>query len=585
MAARLGMTSGSKGRHPPGVAAERFRSGFERRRGQLAALGRRGSQVLLLAGLTGVVTGLAVTGFEWVTRDELFEGLRDQPIGVQVAAPLVGLLLAAAILRWIARTTFPATADEYIHNFHEIGRRLDLRPLPGRILASMVTLGFGGALGYEGPSIYLGAGIGSALQARFSRLFSRTDMKLLLVAGAAAGVAAIFKAPATGLVFALEVPYQEDFARRMLLPAGIAAASSYVVFAAFYGTAPLIAVRGAPPFNFRDLAGAVVLGVICGVGARGFTRALVRAKQVSGRANPWIRAAAAGVGLGALAAASSALFGSALTLGPGYDNLEWAFNPHRAVMLVVALLLLRAGAAVLTVAGGGAGGLFIPLVVEGALMGRTLGGLFRTAASGSNFFPLIGVSAFLGAGYRVPLAAVVFAAEASGRPGFIVPGLIAAMVSQLFMGSASASTYQMAARAGHLERRFPLPLRSALRTDAATAAPDMTLDEFFRYHALRLREHATVVVEDGRYLGVIRVEEVAETPQERWASTPVSDLMRMDFPTANPRWQLRDALRAMERADIDLLPVVEGERFVGVVTTAEILKLDDILHMTGDEEK
>ena len=562
---------------------ERLRSGFERRRGQLVVLGRRGSQVLLLASLTGVLTGLAVTGFEWVTRDQLFEGLRDQPIGVQVAAPLVGLMLAQAILRSIARTTSPATADEYIHNFHEMGRRLDLRPLPGRILASMITLGFGGALGYEGPSIYLGAGIGTALQARFS-LFSRSDTKLLLVAGAAAGVAAIFRAPATGLVFALEVPYQEDFAHRMLLPAGIAAASSYVVFAAFYGTAPLIAVRGAPPFNFRDLAGAVVLGVICGVGARGFTRALVRAKQVSGRTNPWVRAGAAGVGLGGLAAASYALFGSALTLGPGYDNLEWAFNPHRAVILVVALLLMRAAAAVLTVAGGGAGGLFIPLVVEGALVGRTLGGLFRTSASGSNFFPLIGVSAFLGAGYRVPLAAVVFAAEASGRPGFIVPGLIAAMVSQLFMGSASASAYQMAARAGHLERRFPLPLASALQTDAATAAPDLTLDEFFREHAVGLREPATVVVEEGRYLGIIRVEELAETPQERWASTPVSDLMRMDFPTANPRWQLRDALRAMERADIDLLPVVEGERFVGVVTTAEILKLDDILQMTGDEE-
>ncbi|MCW3037631.1 MAG: hypothetical protein JWM17_2943, partial [Actinobacteria bacterium] len=67
-------------------AAQRFRAGFERRRGQIAALGRRGSQVLVLAGLTGVLTGLAVAGFEWVTRDQLFEGLRDQPVGVQVAA-------------------------------------------------------------------------------------------------------------------------------------------------------------------------------------------------------------------------------------------------------------------------------------------------------------------------------------------------------------------------------------------------------------------------------------------------------------------------------------------------------------------
>lgn len=566
-------------------AGERFRASFERRRVQLAALGRRSGQVLVLAGLTGVLTGLGVAGFEWITRQQLFDRLHRQPVGVQIVAPLIGLMLAAATLRWVAHTTSPATADEYIHNFHEQGRRLDLRPLPGRILASIFTLGLGGAMGYEGPSIYLGAGIGSALQARFSRIFSRADAKVLLVAGAAAGVAAIFKAPATGLVFALEVPYQEDFARRMLLPAGIAAAASYLVFAAFYGTSPLIAIRGAPPFNLTDLAGALVLGVLCGVSARVFTRALVRAKQLAARTHIWLRAAGAGVGLAGLAAGSYALFGSALTLGPGYDNLQWAFNPRRAVILVVALLLMRAAATVLTVAGGGSGGLFIPLVVEGALLGRTIGGVFRTSASGSNFFPLIGVSAFLGAGYRVPLAAVVFAAEASGRPGFIVPGLIAAMVSQLFMGSASASTYQMAAQAGHLERRFRLPLSIALRTDAVTAPPGMTLAEFFRDHAVGRREHAAAVVEDGRYLGMIRVEELADTAQEEWAVTTVEALMRTDFPTADPRWHLREALTAMERADIDLLPVVEGDRFVGMVTTDEILKLDDILQLTGGEDE
>ena len=100
-------------------------------------------------------------------------------------------------------------------------------------------------MGYEGPSIYLGAAVGSVLQRRFSRLFSRDDAKVLLVAGAAAGVAAIFKAPLTGMVFALEVPYQEDFARRMLLPAGIAAAVSYVVFVAIYRDhAPVRRCRG-----------------------------------------------------------------------------------------------------------------------------------------------------------------------------------------------------------------------------------------------------------------------------------------------------------------------------------------------------
>ena len=115
-------------------------------------------------------------------------------------------------------------------------------------------------MGFEGPSIYIGAAVGSWLQRRFSRVFARTDTKVLLVCGAAAGVAAIFKAPATGMVFALEVPYRQDLARRMLLPAMFASAASYVVFAAINGTTPLFPVSGAPPFDLRDLGGAETTG-------------------------------------------------------------------------------------------------------------------------------------------------------------------------------------------------------------------------------------------------------------------------------------------------------------------------------------
>ena len=89
----------------------------------------------------------------------------------------------------------------------------------------------------------------------------------MLVAGAAAGVAAIFKAPATGAVFAIEVPYQDDLARRMLLPALIGSATSYLSFVAINGTTPIFPVRGTPPFSFVDLVGAVVLGLLAGFGA------------------------------------------------------------------------------------------------------------------------------------------------------------------------------------------------------------------------------------------------------------------------------------------------------------------------------
>ena len=538
---------------------------------------RRTHRTVLLAVGTGLVTGLGVAGFEWITREQVFGWLQRLPVGVQIAGPAAALLLAAVALRWAAHGANPSTADEYIKNFHEPGRRLDLRPLPGRLLASVATLGLGGAMGYEGPAIYLGAAVGSGLQSRLSRFFSREDAKVLLVAGAAAGVAAIFKAPATGLVFALEVPYQEDFARRMLLPAGMAAATSYLVFVAIAGTEPLFSVNGAPPFDLRDLGGAALLGVACGVGARLFTMAIVKAKGLEARTSPIVRVVIAGAGLSGLAAASWWVFGAPLTLGAGYDNLRWAFHPERAVALVLLLLAMRAAATVLTVAGGGVGGLFIPLVIEGALLGRVVGGLFRTAATGSNFFPLVGVSAFLGAGYRVPLAGVMFAAEATGRPGFIVPGLVASMVAQLFMGRWSASPYQVASRGGHLERRFVLPVSAALRTEVRTVPGDTTIAEFFEQHLVGNRQKAVPVVDGATYSGIMRVEEVAQVPYEEWPTATVADHMRTDFPTGEPGWTLRQALAAMEDADVDLLPIVGDGAFVGVVTTSEILELDDIL--------
>lgn len=553
------------------------------RRERLAALGRRTRQVVLLSAATGFLTGSAVALFEWLTHHQLFERLQEAPTAVQVVGPLIGLLAAAAILRWLGGGATPSTADEYIQNFHDQGRRLPLRAVPARILASVATLGSGGALGYEGPSIYLGSAIGDGLQARLSRFFSREDAKVLLVCGAAAGVAAIFKAPATGLVFALEVPYQEDVARRMLLPAGIAAAVSYVTFASFVGTEPLLAVAGSPPFELRDLAGAALLGVCCGVGARWYTQLLVGAKALVAGRPPFLRALGGGVGLAVLAAIAFAVFDEGLTLGAGYDNLAWAFDPDHGLALVALLLAMRVLATVLTVGGGGAGGLFIPLVIAGGLTGRLVGGLLGTEATASDFYPLVGVAAFLGAGYRVPLAGVMFAAESTGRPGFIVPGVIASMVSQLFMGRSSASAYQVAARAGHLERRFVLPLTAALRTDVSTAPPDTTVEEFVWQHLLGNRQQVVAVVDGGAYRGVMRIDEAMAVPRETWATAQVGDHMRVDFPTIGPAALLRDALVAMEEADVDLLPVVEGGTFIGVVTTDEILHLDEILGRAEEE--
>src|SRR3954454_16960509 len=242
---------------------------------ELLTLGRRPQQVLVLSVITGALTGAAVALFDWIVSDVIFARVRPQSDWFKAVAPAIGLILAALALKFFAKGATPATSDEYIRNFHDRERRLDERPVLGRIAASVATLGLGGAMGYEGPSIYMGAAIGSAVQRRASRFFSRDDAKVLLVAGAAAGVAAIFKAPATGVVFALEVPFQDDIARRMLLPALMAAATGYMVFAAFNGTAPFSPTPASRSSRFADLGVAALLGVTCGLGARAFAR-LVR---------------------------------------------------------------------------------------------------------------------------------------------------------------------------------------------------------------------------------------------------------------------------------------------------------------------
>jgi chloride channel protein, CIC family len=408
-------------------------------------------------------------------------------------------------------------------------------------------------------------------------MFGPAAGKVLMVAGAAAGVAAIFKAPATGTVFALEVPYQDDTARRMLIPALVASASGYLVFVTFNGTDPLFAVGGSPPFALRELGGALLLGLLCGGLARLFSHAVRVAKRFAERTSLVLRLAGAGATLVGVFVAARIATGESLTIGPGYQVIDWV-QGSPSLTLVAVVLALRAVATVATVAGGGAGGLFIPLALLGALTGQLVGGVLGETTT--SLFPVVGVAAFLGAGYRTPLAAVMFVAEATGRPGFVVPGLLAAAVSQLVMGDASVSAYQETGRVGHLERRFRLPLTAAIRSDVLTAPPDATVDEIVWGNML-LTRHTTVCVVDGSgYLGIVRLDDIGRVGRDDWSHVTVGTLARDDAPRAETAWSLEQALDAMQAADLDMLPVVDGSRFVGVVTLNDIVRLDEILRRT-----
>lgn len=407
---------------------------------RLRRFAHRSAQVLLASALCGVLTGFGVLLFERVTIAVL-EWLLALPLWLAALGPGIGLAVAYLGLRYLTpgstRST-PATADEYIRNMHEV-EPLDLRTMPARLFAAVATLGSGNAMGFEGPSIYLGSGLGTLLQRRLGRFLGTVEPKLLMTAGAAAGVAAIFKAPFTGAVFALEVPYRNDLGRHLLLPALVGAATGYLAFVTVDGTAPLFPAEGIPAFDLRDLGGALLLGVIGGLVARLFSVLIRWAKRRQSR-SWWPRIVWWGTTLAGLGLLSAWVTGEPLALGPGYEAIAWANDPDVALTAVLALLVLRTGATVASVAGGGAGGLFVPLVVIGALVGRFTGGVL--SAIDTSLFTVIGVASVLGAGYRVPLAAVAFVAEATGQPGFIVPGLLAAVAADLVIGRESVTTYQ-----------------------------------------------------------------------------------------------------------------------------------------------
>jgi CIC family chloride channel protein len=199
-------------------------------------------------------------------------------------------------------------------------------------------------------------------------------------------------------------------------------------------------VRGHVDFAWRDLAVALVLGIVAGAFAHLFARVMRIAKSIAKRAPLAARIPIAGGLMAGIVLLASTIADGGTILGPGYVVTRWALDPTHSVGIILGMLLLRTAASAVTLAGGGVGGLFIPLVAAGALTGRAVGG--ATGHAEDPLYAVVGAAAFLAAGYRVPLAAITFVAETTGRAGFIVPAMVAAFAAEITMGTTSVSAEQ-----------------------------------------------------------------------------------------------------------------------------------------------
>ena len=548
----------------------------------------RNPRLLAASAATGVIVALIVAAFETLALHIVFERVLEQNLAVLVLAPVAGIVLSKLVLRTVGGGASSSTSDEYIRAFHERQPSIPIRYLPAKLLAGIATIGGGGAVGLEGPSLYAGSSTGLAVHARLGRFFRRDEARVLLTAGAAAGVAAVFKTPATGVIFAIEAPYRDDVTPQALLPSLIASATSYVTFVFLVGSTPVVPFLGdgglgpdgasVLDVQIADLLGAVILGVAAGLGGRAFAWLVRRAKHATHTISWPKRALVASATMAGLVLLADAVFDEVLSLGPGIEAMEWVVHQD-ALGLIAVLFGVRVAATLATVLGDGVGGLFIPLATLGVIVGQFVG--VALDADSTGLYATLGLAAFLGAGYRAPIAAVMFVAESTGAAAFVVPALVAAAVSQVVGGPSSVADYQRSKRLGHLEQRFTLPLSSILTTDVLTVPPDATVSEFVYMHVLGRRERVVPVVSGSRYLGMAELSNLSEVERDAWEQTAVESMMTTDLPAGSPSWTVRDAVVAMEAADVEVLAVTDSAgNFIGVVTEEDVVRLGEILEET-----
>jgi len=377
----------------------------------------RYAALLPSAVVVGLATGLAVTGLRYLTTDVMWPWILNSSNPAVFVVPAIGVLMSGVILRYFADRPDVHDAEAYLEAYHH-DRRESLRSFVAKVAAATATVGLGGAAGLEGPSLFIGSTFGSWWSRRLGRLgLRRGEMRSLLVAGAAAGISAVFKAPLTGLIFALEMPYTDDFAREALIPSMVASVTSYLVAIALLGPEPLFNVNRTYVPSVGNVLLALALGAIVGLACALF---------------------------GLL---SWKFFGSPLAVGSGYQLIDAATAGTYVGVAALVLFVLRGGAVVSTLGSGASGGSFVPLVSMGAIAGSAFEAF---APSTGPLFPIVGMAAFLAAGNATPIAGAVFVAESTGAAGFVIPGLVAAASAYVVSGGSTISAHQRPSR-----RPFP----------------------------------------------------------------------------------------------------------------------------------
>ena len=502
--------------------------------------------------------------------------------------PAFGGLLSGLIVFRFAPEAEGHGTDAMIESFHKKKGVVRTRVPIVKTIASAITIGSGGSAGKEGPIAQIGSGFASFLGSLLKT--DTRDRRIMLLAGAAGGISAIFKAPLGASLFATEVLYREpEFEFEAIIPSIISSIVAYAVFTLVHGWGTLFHIpRLAPIISPSELLIYGIFGVLCaGVGFLyihffyGIRDRFFKRLNIS----RFLKPAVGGFMLGGVA------FFLPQVLGGGYEWIQSAIDGNLSIWLMLMLAFAKIFATSFTISSGGSGGVFAPSLFIGAMLGGFYGSLcsklFPQLLMNPSAFVLVGMGGFFAGVAKVPIASLIMVAEMTGGYALIVPLMIVSVISYLLLGETSLYEKQVPSRVDspahtgdfvvdileHISVKEALP--SGRRVESVPES--MPFEEMMQLIANSNQQDFPVLDESGHLTGIISLTDMRKVMMERnlHQFLIAKDIATDQVLTVTPGDSLKAALRKMTEAEIRELPVVsevDSRRVISMLSRKDIIR-------------
>lgn len=549
----------------------------------IAALRQREGQIVIVLSIViGAVTGLVVVAFILLTGRL---AARMYPPGSEawrrILIPTLGALGSGYLLyRYFPNARGSGIPQTKFALFINDGY-IRMRTVVGKFVCCSISLASGIALGREGPSVQIGAGIASVLGRRFG--LSAANVKALLPVGCSAALAAAFNTPIAAVLFSLE-EILGDLQAPVLGSVVIASATSWMVLHLILGDEPLFHVPAyqlANPLEFFIYA---ALGVLGGLGSVCFVKLLLYLRagfRLLPGGTLWVQPAIGGLVVGLLG------WFKPEVLGVGYDYVERVLGGDLALRTLAILAVLKIVATAASYASGNAGGIFGPSLFIGAMIGGSVGSLAHRFApgitAGPGAYALVGMGAAFAGIVRTPITSVIMIFEMTRDYNIIVPLMISNLISfYISYRLQKEPIYEALAHQDgvHLpggenrEHLSRLHVARVMRAVAEPFPPQMTAEA--ASERLRGGSHnAWPVARDGKLLGLLKAQDLAAG--QIAPESAIGGLFdgAHGYSYVHSDDALSIALERMGAAGVDTLPVVSRadlSRLIGIVTLPEVLE-------------